>query len=55
MYGVAARLFAINGVVATAEEEFIRRILRGGVYGDNMIAQQISSDVRKNPNEWSHP
>ena len=26
----------------------------GGVYGDNMIAQQNSSDVSSNPNELSH-
>ena len=27
---------------------------RGGVYGDNMIAQQSSSDVSSNPNVCSH-
>ena len=27
---------------------------RGGVYGDNMIAQQSSLGVISNPNEWSH-
>ena len=25
-----------------------------GVYGDNMISQQNSSDVSSDPNEWSH-
>ena len=27
---------------------------RGGVYGDNMFAQKISSDVSSDTNEWSH-
>ena len=27
---------------------------RGGVYGENIIAQQSSSDVSSNPIEWSH-
>ena len=27
---------------------------RGGIYGDNIIAQQSSLDVGSNPNEWSH-
>ena len=26
----------------------------GGVYGENMIAQQSGSDISSNPNEWSH-
>ena len=27
---------------------------QGGVYGDNMIAQQSSSYVSSDPSEWSH-
>ena len=27
---------------------------RGGVYGDNIIAEKISSYVRSDPSEWSH-
>ena len=28
--------------------------LQGGLYGNNMIAPQISLDVSSGPNEWSH-
>ena len=27
---------------------------QGGVYGDNIIDKQSSSDVSSDPNEWSH-
>ena len=49
-------MVAIDGVVATAENESRFRLLGGGegVYGDNMIAQKISLDVSSDPNEWSH-
>ena len=44
-------MVAIDGGVATAEDESRSRLPRG-VYGGNIIAHQISSDVHSDPNEW---
>ena len=51
--GVAAISVAIYGVITTAEDKSRIRLPRG-VYGDNMIAQQSSSYVSSDLNEWSH-